>query len=252
MIYGILHPGSGPGDQLFSYIATRVRAADLGVGFSMVGREFSKMKDFMDLDYGEENDFEYHIEEPARKLVVDSPHDLYVLNNPNYDPEFNFIPNGSVIDGYGAQDIKYFGERLDEVRQWLKVTPLLMDPNVCVINFRGGEFAAIPELFLPKEYWDEAIDLMKKLKPGVKFEVHTDDPALAKQFFPDFPITQDIGINWRSVRYARNLIISNSAFAVIPSLLGGADNIIAPRYWARRNIKQWSLPSNYYRRFQYI
>ena len=46
MIIGIIHPGSGLGDSLFSYIATRVRAADLGVDFGFVGKEFFKGYDF--------------------------------------------------------------------------------------------------------------------------------------------------------------------------------------------------------------
>lgn len=85
----------------------------------------------------------------------------------------------------------------------------------------------------------------------MKFEVHTDDPNLAQQFFPDYPILADIGLNWRSIRYAKHLIVSNSAFAVIPALLGSGD-VLAPRYWARRNIGQWSMPSNYYKKFSYI
>ncbi len=254
MLIGKIHPGSGLGDQLFSYIATRVTALDKGYDFGFVGKEFFKGK-FMNLDWGvdcEDLKTEWHIEPDSGKLVFNDNDYAYLINKPYYDPEVNFITDGTIIDGYGAQDIKYFEYRLDEVRQWLKVDPMLMGMDKCVINFRGGEFAAIPELFLPQEYWNKAIEMMRKKNPKMKFEVHTDDPMLAVQFFPNYQIVSGIDLNWRSIRYAKHLIISNSAFAVMPALLGSAQEVIAPRYWARRNTKEWSLPSNYYRKFTYI
>lgn len=251
-VIGLIHPGSGIGDQLFSYIVTRVVALDHNYDFGFVGKEFFKGKDFMDLDWGKETTIFFNIDEPTGRLYQNDDSKTFMLNKPYYDPEINFIEDGTVIDGYGAQDIKYYEHRLDDLREWLKVRPLLMDYDLCVINFRGGEFSVIPELFLPKEYWEEAIALMRKKHPKVKFEVHTDDPNLAAQFFPDFSIVSGIDLNWRSVRYAKHLIIANSAFAVIPALLGSAQEVIAPRYWARRNTKEWSMPSNYYPQFTYI
>jgi hypothetical protein len=252
MIIGKISIGSGLGDMLFSYIATRVRAMDLGVDFGFVGKEFFKGKDFMNLDFGKEVDLKYHTETNTGKTIIDDEHKLVELNTPYFNPEFFFIEDGTVIDGYGAQDIKYFEHRLDEIREWLKVDPMLMPIDKCIINFRGGEFSVFPELFLTKDYWDEAINMMLEKNPKMRFEIHTDDPELASQFFPDYPIVSGIDINWRSIRYAKHLIVSNSAFAIIPALLGSATEVIAPRYWARRNIKEWSLPSNYYRKFLYI
>lgn len=256
MIIGIIHKGSGLGDQLFSYIATRVGALDLGVDFGFVGKEFFKGKDFMNLDWGEDTYMRYRFEELSGKLVIDdpllAPFKLFEINKPYYDPEFNFIEDGAVIDGYGAQDIRYFEHRLDEIREWLKVEPLNMLDDVCVINFRGGEFTVIPELFLTQEYWVNAMQMMKEKHPKIRFEVHTDDPKTAEQFFPSLPIVQDVGLNWRAVRYAKHLIISNSAFAILPALLGDAEDIIAPKYWNRRNVGRWDWPMNYYKKFQYI
>lgn len=258
MITGLIHKGSGLGDQLFSYIATRVIALDKGYEFGFVGKEFFKGKDFMDLDWGQETELEYSVVEPAGEVVVEQElleqdiWDFIRLDKPYYDPEINFIEDGTIIDGYGAQDEKYFEHRLNEIREWLKVDPMLMPIDKCVINFRGGEFSVFPDLFLTQDYWDEAIASMRKKNPKMKFEVHTDDPNLASQFFPDFSIISGIDINWRSIRYAKHLIVSNSAFAIIPALLGSSQEVIAPRYWARRNTKEWSLPSNYYRKFLYI
>lgn len=249
MIQGIINPGSGLGDQLFSYIVTRVVALDKGMKFGFLGKEYFKGKTFLDLDWGVDLSTEYTIEQGAGALIPDG--EVFTPNQIYYNPEINFLEYGAIIDGYGAQDIRYFEHRLDEIREWLKVQPMLMPTDLCVINFRGGEFATVPELFLTEDYWDLAIGLMLKKNPKMKFEVHTDDVQLASQFFPRFPIVSGIDLNWRSVRYARNLIISNSAFAIIPALLGG-NNVIAPRYWARRNTKEWAMPSNYYKQFKYI
>ena len=54
MIKGIIHPGSGIGDSLFSYITARVRALDLGVDFGFIGKEYFKGNGWMNLDFGKE------------------------------------------------------------------------------------------------------------------------------------------------------------------------------------------------------
>lgn len=258
MIIGIIHKGSGMGDQLFSYIATRVRAADLGVDFGFVGKEFFKGASFMNLDWGMYPDKSYVIEASSGKLIIPGAK-VFELNKPYYDPEFNFIPDGSVIDGYGAQDIRYFEHRLDEVREWLKVKPPIeeMHDDLCVMNIRGGEYRGVPDLFLPKEYWDKAIikiriNQIKRHQYSI-FEIHTDDVDLSQNWFPEYKATQDIGINWRSIRYAKHLIISNSAFAILPALLNeNVKDVIAPKFWAGRNVGEWRRPGNYYKKFIYI
>jgi len=270
MIIGIIHKGSGLGDQLFSYIATRVRALDLGVDFGFVGKEFFKGASFMDLDWGSDTSMiSTATIMPEGKVIIplaEKLHGLksFELNKPYYDPEFNFIPDGSIIDGYGAQDLRYFEHRLSEIKEWLKTEPLCGTWNkVCIINFRGGEFANVPELFLPQEYWDKAIKIMEDNittsldeNDFLEFHVQTDDPDLAHKFFPKFHATKDIAYNWRTLRYVKNAIVSNSAFAIIPRLLKHLDNpeatTVAPRYWARRNTKEWINACNYYPKFTYI
>lgn len=262
MIIGKIHPGSGLGDQLFSYIITRVIALDKGYDFGFVGKEYFKGKDFLNLDWGKENSSTYHIENGG-KLVLDIEgidyssqygfKGVFVFDKPYYDPEVNFIEDGTIIDGTGAQDERYWGHRLDEIREWLKVKPYLDDfDSVCLVNFRGGEYALFPELFLTKEYWDKAMSMMREKYPDIEFIIHTDDKELARQFFPGCIIISGIEENWRALRQAKHLIISNSAFAILPAILGDAKEILAPRYWARRNIKQWSMPSNYYKKFNYL
>lgn len=258
MIIGIIHKGSGLGDQLFSYIATRVRAADLGVDFGFVGKEFFKGASFMNLDWGKKVDYAFEIEEPSGKIVIPFIKEpLFELNKPYYDPEFNFIPDGSVIDGYGAQDIRYFEHRLHEVREWLRVEPLKIQDPVIIMNIRGGEYKLVSELYLPKEYWDLGLNKIYDLQDqGLIFpEVHTDDPEEVKKNFT-FPVVSNIEQNWRSLRHAKHAIISNSAFAIIPRLLKHLEDpeaiTIAPKFWAGRNVGEWRRPGNYYKKFTYV
>lgn len=246
MIVGRFHEGSGLGNQLHRYVATRVLAKDKNTHFGMINPHLFKGSSFMNLDMGEYPVGQFN--EWTEKRVNDGDVDVR-----SYDPEINFVQSPCIIDGE-LQDARYFEHRLDEVRSWLRVELIKMPENLCVIGFRGGEYTLFPDLFLTKDYWEQAIDIIQAQRPDIEFEVHTDDPRTAKQFFPEYKVIHDIGTNWRSVRYAKYLIIANSSFYIFPSLLNQdlAYPVIAPRYWARRNTKMWALPSNYYKQFMYI
>lgn len=253
MIIGLWHPGSGVGDQLFCYLAAHITAERLGVDFAMAG-EF-KGKEFINLRYSPTID-PYHVEMPAGKIIMESDMPIYE-GKTYYDPEFNFIEDNTIVDGCRVQDERYW--EAFPVADWLRTEPMAVPDDVCVIGFRGGEYSMVPDLFLPQSYWDEAVALM--YERGIKkFQVHTDDPATARRFFPGFECVHNVGLNWRSVRYAKHAIIANSAFYIIPRWLQHYDDsfedegaiTIAPRYWARRNIKEWSTPQSYYPAFKYI
>ncbi len=254
MIAGFLHQGSGTGNQLFRYIAIRVVALDKGYEWGMVYNPDGS---------GKEEGFKgkFFLEQPKlvspmgtfklwdEKKVVENGIDIR-----SYDPEINFVEDNTIIDGE-FQDPRYFEHRMPEINKWLAVKPLPFPTDICVIGFRGGEYALYPDLFLRGEWWGSAIEKMREINPNMQFEVHTDDPILAKQFFPDFSITHDVELNWRSMRYAKYAIIANSSFYIMPRLLKHHEDsetlTIAPRYWARHNIKKWALPSNYYKQFLY-
>ena len=285
MIIGIFHQSSGLGNQLHRLVAARVRAADLGVDWGMMydSNDSNKEKgfkgqDFMDIGQWDkgikkkiihfditQNVYSNLPSEPEVKMgnfIEKCVRDEFGNDIRSYDPEFNFIEDNTIIDGE-FQDERYWEHREKEVDEWLKVEPLEMPEDLCVIGFRGGEFAIYPDLFLTKEYWDEGIARMLKINPNMKFEVHTDDEVLAQQCFPEFKVIHDIGINWRSMRFAKYAIIANSSFFILPRWLrqhiinpdpADCDSpmTIAPRYWGRRNTKTWSLPQNFYKCFRYI
>lgn len=251
MIAGYFFQGSGLGNQLHRYIATRVRATDLGVGFGMFYKDDGSGKEpnfkgqsFMDIPW-KVGDYKI-MKQWHEKKVVENGVDIR-----GYDPEFNFIEDNTIIDGE-FQDERYWAHREKEVGEWLKVEPIDIPDDLCIVNFRGGEYTIFLDLFLPLEYWQESFEEMRKINPMMRFEVHTDDPETARKFFNmDIKIISDMELNWRSLRYAKHAIISNSSFAILPRWLRNGITI-SPRYWARRNKKTWATMQNYYKRFTYI
>lgn len=223
MKIGLFHPGSGLGNQLHRYVATRVFSMEAGESFAMIG-DF-KGKDLMDLEM-------FEVEYPAGK--IDTDHSVEII-----DGEF--------------QGQQVWGSYLDSIREWLKVEPMFMPDDLCVINFRGGEYVGVKDLFLPKSYWDEGIKMMLEINPNMIFEVHTDDPDTAAEFFPTFNIISNIQYNWRAIRYAKYLLLSNSSFAILPAHLNqDVKKIIAPTFWAGYNVGRWLNPDNEYDKFTYI
>ena len=252
MIRGIFHQGSGLGNQLARYIATRVLSLDKDYDWEMIYNPDGSGK-----QEGFKGNGIFEVPIPRVATFTDFAnmwHEKKVTENGidirSYDPEFNFVGDGKTIEGE-FQDERYWEHREKEVDEWLKVEPLDMPDDLCVIGFRGGEFAIYSDLFLTKEYWDEGIARMRKINPNMSFEVHTDDEALAQQFFPEFKVIHDIGINWRSMRFAKYAIIANSSFFILPRWLSKGITM-APCFWGRRNIGVWSMNQNFYKRFIHI
>lgn len=263
MIAGIFHQGSGLGNQLFRYLATRVAAEERGLDFGMVNPEGFKGASFMNLDMGNPVPGTFHVEQISGRVIPEG-HGMTIFSEKKteengvdvrgYDPDFNFITDNTLVDGE-FQDVRYFQNYDKYLDEWLGVKYLGMPNNLCIIGFRGGEFTAIPGLYLPREYWETAIARMKHIRPDMKFIAVTDDPITARAMLPpEVGITHEISLDWRMIRYARYLILANSSFYILPSLLNEyAIEIIAPKYWARRNTGgPWATLQNYYQKYLYI
>lgn len=253
MIVGLFHQGSGLGNQLHRYVATRVLALDKGYKWGMAyvpgdptKPEGFKGKDFINI----ETHIKYDVNAEGYSVWNEKKVTENGIDIRSYDPEFNFVQNNTIIDGE-FQDERYWEHREAEVDKWLRVALLDIPDDLCVIGFRGGEFAVYPDLFLTPDYWLEGIARMKAINPNMRFEVHTDDEKLAQTIFPQYKVIHDMAVNWRSMRFAKHAIVANSSFFILPRWLRNGITI-APRGWGRRNIRTWSLPQNYYKRFTYI
>jgi len=249
MLITPIYKGQGLGNQLANYITTRCIALDKGYEFAVAFPERFKGFFFKNLELPKFEGFEV-FEEGGQPYLMPEGYKYYREISSDYDPFIFDIPDNYVIHG-NLQGEKYFENHRDEIKEWLKVDEIDMADDLCVINFRGGEYVGVPQFFLPQSYWDNAIKNMQKINPQMRFEIHTDDPATARLFFGAYKIIKDMEINWRSIRYAKYLILSNSTFALLPAWLGDAKLIIAPKYFARFNQDYWFLEQNKMKCFTY-
>ncbi len=228
---------------------------------------------FMNVYFGKEVDGilnEYH--EIWRTLRHVDEVNITMLNESLYNISDNTIllgHNGAKGGIYQSED--YIIDRKNDIQKWFEINQdsknnydnllnqmgIVLDENLCVINFRGGEYRGIPNVLVRREYWRDSINHMLSLNPNMKFLLITDDVQLANSFMP-FEIQAihvDVGFDFYVVNQAKWLIISNSTFGWWAAWLNQkANKIIAPKYWARHNVSDgyWSVGDAYTRGFTYM
>lgn len=256
--------GQGLGNQLFCYVTARCIALDRNLSFGIkdtgwIGdRRYNQHGIYwMDLDMGEivpENMSVYNeivIRHKTNTCFHDSsigcdirPYDIGLIN----------VPDNTIIFGI-MQDEKYFCHRKSEIKKWLKVKPEydcfdFSDENLCIINFRGGEYVGYNELYLQRQYWINAMRNMKKYNSLMEFVIITDDVESANLMIPEVKAYHfDVGKDYAIIKNAHYLILSNSSFSFFPSFTNETLKMaIAPKYWARHNVSDgyWSTEQNLY------
>jgi hypothetical protein len=254
MLITPIYSGSGVGNQLACYITTRCIALDKGYEFGVAFPERWKAKFFKNIELPKFEGFDV-FEEGGVPYKLPEGYKYYresMANDGDYDDFIFNIPDNYIIHGC-LQGEKYFEKHREEINKWLEVEPLDLPDDLCIINFRGGEYQYVPAFFLPQSYWSSAIQNMLKVNPNMRFEIHTDDAITARKFFPSYPIISDIEKNWQAIRFAKYLILSNSSFAILPAWLNDdAKMIIAPLHFARHNEGYWFLKQNYIEKFNYM
>ena len=264
--------GQGLGNQLFCYVSARCIAKDLGYEFGTAGQKelavnihSQKGMYFMDMDLGKSIDnpeaYTRYDEKEVRLYVNNSVHDLlhgcYVAGD---DKDIYKISDNTLLYG-NLQAASYVEKHREEICQWLKVKPEYDDKsyskeNLCVINFRGGEYADSHELFLREKYYRDAISIMKKERSDMEFVVVTDDVEGAQKILPELKCVHGaLHEDYTAVKNAYYLILSNSSFAFFPAFTSQTvKKIIAPKYWARHNVSNgyWASEQNIYEGFEYL
>ena len=252
MIVNELYNGSGLGNQLWRYTVTRVIALNNNYEFGIMNPHKFKAPRIMNLDFGKEviggagpeggpptllaEGIERYYEE--KSLI----HPIYNCDCRLYDPSLARIPDNTKIDG-NMESEKYLEGWKDEVRKWLKINEdkqiyNFKKDDICILAFRGGEYVGISDLFLSASYWRNAMKIMKQRNPNMQFKIVTDDPHTAGRMFPSIPAYHfNTEADWVLVRNAKNIIMSNSSFAWIPTWINDEIiNVIAPKYWSRHNV----------------
>jgi len=265
MIVTELCNGQGLGNQLWSYVVTRVIALDRGFDFGIMSPEKFKGKDFMSLDFGKEviggegPEGEPPIKLPHGILTYyvekDTWHSKYKCDIRDYDPGLLSIDDNTKIGGY-FQSENFIRHRKNEIRDWLRVSEAydcydFSHDDICILNIRGGEYKGNHDLILTRKYWTDAIRNMLDLNNKLEFTIITDDVKYAQKMFPQYRSFHfDIGKDYAIVKNARYLILSNSSFAFFPAWVSETVKyVIAPKYWARHNISDgfWACAFNLYR-----
>jgi hypothetical protein len=256
--------GQGLGNQLFCYIVTRCIALDRNLSFGIKDTGWIGDKRYnqngiywMNLDMGEpvpENLLIYN-EIDIRHKTNTCHHDMVNgCDIRSYDIGLSNVSDNTLIFGI-MQDEKYFYHRKSEIKQWLRIKPEydcfdFSDKDICILNFRGGEYVGYNELYLEREYWINAMENMKKYNPNLEFVVITDDVKSANLMLPELKSYHfDVGKDYAIIKNAHYLILSNSSFGFFPSFTNGNLKVaISPKYWARHNVSDgyWSTEQNLY------
>lgn len=249
-----MYNGQGLGNMLHNYVTTRCIALDKGYGFGVMFPERFKGHSFMKIAMGIPvigGRIDIEGQEPQELPEgITSYYREEMIGNGDYDPKIFDIPDDTLIHG-NLQGEEYIEKHREAIKDWLRVEEMDMPDNLCVINIRGGEYKYVPDFNLPKAYYELAIEKMKAINPDMYFQIHTDDKEYAQAMFPEYEVIADMAINWRSVRYAKYVILSNSSFGWLPAWLGDG-YVIAPKYWGRYNKGYWFLTQNETKRFNYI
>lgn len=268
------------GNHMWQYSVCRIVAEklgyDWGINSSPTHDYHSGMNQmyFMDVDFGK----------PIQG-IVNKFHEKWINYNYNgdninitmLDPKIFEIADNTILLGdngaYGGlfQSERYFENRKSDVINWFRIKQeyedeyqnklsslkIKLDENLCVINFRGGEYRGIPKVLCRTKYWVDCVNYMKELNPKMNFIIITDDPSYAKQVIPfDFnTLHVDIGFDFYVVNNSKWSIISNSSFGWWASYLNIKSNkILAPMYFSCHNFSDgfWGLGESFTEGFTYM
>lgn len=256
MIIVPIYPGQGLGNQLWVYAAGRSIAEQTGRAFRLEGYADFKGAAFLDIASDTSSP-------QADQAAAHGPL-THFHERQFYDAELNTVCTGfdeRVVEAKGSlrleglfQDERYFFGQPERLARYIQPKPDLaagypVDPDVCVLNIRGGEYKHHPALLLKKAYWQNAMANMTKHSAVKRFVIVTDDAAYAKRLFPDLPVVSgNVAACFMTILNARHVVLSNSSFGYFPARLGYKTTVIAPLHWARpdNRLDRWASPANLY------
>lgn len=278
-----MYLGSGLGNQIWGAVVVRIIAEKLGYDYGIKGKNLWKGAGWMPFFWGKDvsggsgpdggppdslpNGIDYWYKECQYRHPV-TGHDF----NP-IDPLLFFLPDNTKVDGT-FQNMIFIENRRDDIIEWCKVdqNKIVRDyssDDICVIHFRGGDYST-GHSFLPPEYYQMSMKVMRNKNPNIRFVIVTDDPNLARKHIPDVEIVgaslsdepggPDYKIGWYqmgggplSIDYtilntAKYAIISSSTFSFWPVWLSKeVKKVIAPMYWF-----DWNVSDGFWRPYDSI
>ncbi len=280
MIVAEFYDGAGLGNQLWNYAVLRAIAWRNNCDWGLKSRGSFKGKSFMELPMGKRI-FGRKCSQPSSRLPLGIKNyykEMQLFHHQEgyditpLDHEIFKIGPRTKIDGY-LQSEDYIFEFKDEISSLMRHPEYQeSDNNLCLIHFRGGDFAPHPTLLLSPKYYRDAMSHIKSLSPSIEFKIITNDVGLAQKYFPTIEIISDykigeiesgphtsldnrIGDDFGKLQSAKYLIISNSSYSwwaawTNPNL----PFVVAPKYWARHNKNDgyWSTGDILTRNWNYL
>ena len=258
MIYLEFFKEQGLGNQLWNYAALRAIAEFKGYEYTILKFEDFKGHDFIELCPGNIKEKIIRTENLKffnEKIFYDNELKTFACD---FDKNIINIEPDTNINGL-FQSEKYFFNK--DINKYIKIkeTSKVRKKELfkkCILNIRGGEYKRFKELILPKSYWINAMNEMKKLVKDISFVIVTDDYNYSSNLLPGIEILiGDIKSDFMNIYYADYLIVSNSSFSYFPIKLGRkAKKVIAPANWARYGNKfnRWISPANIYKDWEYM
>jgi len=257
MIVTELYRGQGLGNQIWSLVVLRIVAEKNGYLWGTKKTNPFKGSTFLpNLDLGQEV-FTGNSPEggPPYELPIGISNYYRETNYSCVDENFwNNLPDNTKIDGC-FQHLQYINDRKQDIIEWLKPSIDIKEycaDDICVINLRGKDYF-FTSSWLPKEYYQNAINEMLKINSNMKFIVVTDDPDKAKEFIPNGTIVgifdnnhpevssqisqEKTAIDYSIMYNAKYLILSASTFCFWAAWVNThVKKVIAPKYWFDYNV----------------
>lgn len=226
------------GNHMFQYSISRLVALKNGCNFYVPYGEYIS-KCFPKIDLGVKDG------ETQHRYFED-------VSVQRYNP--NIFNNGDFTELVGYfQTEKYFDGNEDLVKSWFEIE---LDDNVkknldkystenyCFIHIRGGDNRLSADNWLmPKSYYSQAMEEVKKIKNDISFVIVTDDVELSKEYFPEIDVIEynDVATldmlmaDFKSLYYSKYCIISGSTLSWWAAWLSDKTITIAPNNWLNYN-----------------
>jgi len=273
------------GNHMWNYVLCRVIAEKLGYDWGVnpiPTHDYyngANQMYFMDVNFGKpvevigRNSRGLNIYKDIPNEYYDSPKSYIYDNNEclinHFDSEVFNIQDNTMIHLI-SQSEDYLIDRKKDIESWFTIKEsylkeyqnrltnagLELNQDLCVINFRGGEFLSVHNLVPRPQYWRDSINYMKSINPNMNFIIITDDTQSATRYIGNYPCYHfDIGMDFFIINQSKYSILSNSSFGWWASWLNTQSKlIIGPKFWGRHNISDgyWSLGDQYVRGWYYM